>query len=130
MFDFIVAHWKMILVICLYSIVLVLNIIIFILNRKSNKHLNNASEILIGTATDLDFKDVLKYLYAVVPEAINMAEETNLSGTDKLKLVVENVKSLAVACLGRALDGKELDVLYDTITNFVELVLSTPQKKS
>lgn len=107
--DFIVNNWKVLVFACCFLVEIIL--IIISLFKKRVKVADDISSVLLQ-----------------LPQFINDAESSGLSGSDKLALVFR--KCLELLEISSGLSVSTLMAKYgDLILDSIEAILSTPKKK-
>lgn len=109
--SFLLQNWQFIL-----TVILLVATFIAALIKGLKKGLS-ISDILLG------------YLLDQVPTWINSAESSGMSGQEKRIQVLNNALVYASKQLGRALSEQESAVIVSHVSQKIEEILSTPQKK-
>lgn len=103
--DFIIANWKILLI----AVLIVIDIILTIVFKKTKM-------------TD----NVLTFIMSIIPGLINKVEEPG-NGEDKLLAVITFCLSMLKDKFG--MTDEQAQAYVPVIRNFIEKILSTPQKK-
>lgn len=105
--EFLRENWRLI-VECL---LLIVSIVLLCIKKRSVKVVDSFAE----------------WLLKMIPSVVNAAESTSFKGEDKMKYVLSQLRELAVK-LG-IIQADNFGYYESFIRDFVELTLSTPQKK-
>ena len=103
---FLIRYWRIIV----EAILVIISIVVLLLKKKP-------------TINEID--NILRWILENLPQFINQVESTGLPGSDKKEAVVYSVIQL----VKERFSFKLSDSMIGLISDYIEKILSTPQKK-